>query len=58
MKFNGWSIDDLINYLTEMKSAPRDRLDSDCVPKCRGELIIENGEKKDREKDLLSDNCF
>lgn len=47
MKFSNWTLDDLIKYLTAMKSAPSDRLDYTCVPRVRGEIFVENGEPKD-----------
>ena len=47
MKFSGWTIDQLINYLKSLKSAPNDRLDYRRVPRCRGEIFVENGESKD-----------
>ena len=46
LKFVNWKIEDVIEYLERMKSAPRDRLDYHCVPRVRGEIIIENGELK------------
>lgn len=47
MKFSNWTLDDLIEYLKSMKSAPLDRLDYTCVPRVRGEIFVENGERKD-----------
>ncbi len=47
MKFSNWTLDSLIEYLTTMKSAPTDRLDYHCVPRVRGEIFVENGERKD-----------
>ena len=47
MEFKNWKIDDLINYLQQMKHAPLDRLDYNCVPRVRGEIFIENGERID-----------
>lgn len=47
MKFNNWTIDELIDYLKRMKSAPSYRLNPDCVPRCSGEFDIVNGERKD-----------
>lgn len=52
MKFNNWTIDNLIAYLEAMKHAPADRLDFSRVPRVRGEIRIENGEWKDgKERD-------
>ena len=31
----------------QLKSAPADRLDPNCVPRVRGEIFVENGERKD-----------
>ena len=47
MKFSNWTLDSLIKYLQAMKSAPTDRLDPHCVPRVRGEIFVENGERKD-----------
>ena len=49
MRFNNWKLDDLIEFLIRMKSAPSDRLDYHCVTRCWGEIFIENGERKDGE---------
>lgn len=55
MKFSNWTLDDLIRYLIAMKSAPSDRLDYDYVPRVRGEIFVENGERidGDTEEELL-----
>lgn len=46
MKFRNFALDDLIAYLNAMKSAPSDRLDHSCVPRVRGEIFVENGERR------------
>lgn len=46
MRFRNWTLDELIEYLKDMKSAPADRLDYHCVPRVRGEIFVENGERK------------
>ena len=48
MKFKNWTIDDLIDYLKQMKSAPKDRLDCHKVPRVSGEIDIVNGEPIDK----------
>ena len=53
MKFSNWTLDSLIEYLKAMKSAPADRLDCHCVPRVRGEIFVENGERKDGTDNLL-----
>ena len=35
MRFRNWTLDELIEYLKAMKSAPADRLDYHCVPRVR-----------------------
>lgn len=45
MKISRWSIDDLIEYLQQMKSAPKDRLSDSGAATVRGEIFIENGEE-------------
>ena len=44
MKFVNWKIDDLIEYLDRMESAPKDRLDYHCVPRVSGNITVQNGE--------------
>ena len=57
MKFNNWKLDDLIQYLTAMKSAPSDRLDYRCVPRVWGEIFVENGERINKEEKSNSRCC-
>ena len=47
MRFRNWTLDELIEYLKAMKSDPADRLDYHCVPRVRGKIFVENGERKD-----------
>lgn len=47
MKFSNWTIDNLIECLKSLKTAGKERLDYDCVPRCRGEIFVENGEQKE-----------
>ena len=51
MKFNRWTIDEVIDYLQKIKFAPTDRLDPRCVTRVYGELFVINGERKDDEVD-------
>lgn len=53
MKFSNWTLDSLIEYLQAMKHAPADRLDYRCVARVRGEIFVENGERKDGTDNLL-----
>lgn len=53
MKFSNWTLDGLIEYLQSMKHAPPDRLDYRCVARVRGEIFVENGERKDGTDNLL-----
>ena len=55
MRFSNWTLDDLIGYLTRMKSAPSDRLDCHCVTRVHGEIFVENGERKDGKSLLFTD---
>lgn len=44
MKFKDWTIDELINYLQNIKSSGG--LDYRCVIRSRGTIELYNGEKK------------
>ena len=44
MKFNGWTLDSLIEYLKQVKLSPD--LDYQCVTRAFGEIHLYNGEKK------------
>ena len=45
MKFNGWKLNDLIDYLNLCKSSTL--LDCHCETRCFGEIHLYNGERKD-----------
>lgn len=49
MKFNNWTLDDLIEYLKQCKSAPL--IDCHYVTRCFGEITMYNGECKDGKDD-------
>lgn len=52
MKFSGWTLDALINYLKSLHSAPQERLDYHCVTRCSGEIFVYNGERADGDIDF------
>jgi len=56
MRFSNWTLDALIEYLISMKSAPSERLDCHCVTRVRGEIFVENGERKDGKPILTVDD--
>ena len=47
MKFKNWTLDNLIEYLESLKSAPSECLDYHCITRCNGEINVFNGERKD-----------
>lgn len=44
MKFNNWTLEDLIKYLERLKAS--ECFDYRCVPRCFGEIFFYNGEDK------------
>ncbi len=54
MKFNTWTVEQLIEYLHLSKQG----MDPNCVIRCYGEIHVYNGERKDGQPDLTIDEII